>query len=109
MDLVLDIPVYYKEQFLEYVNNNSSLKVECHIQSRSGGLNIATPELIAVVSTTVTAIELARLLVTWLRGVSEDKVIIKTKTIEADITIKKGISEEEAAKLITKLADIDED
>ena len=109
MELIIDVSAYYKEQFLEYANTNSAIDLRYGSTSGSDGLNISIPELITVVSTTVTAVELARLLVGWLKGVKDETVVVRTKNIEANIKINKDLSEEEVIKLITKLANLNDE
>lgn len=112
MELVLEIPPYQREAFLEFSDKNKTNEtpeIKYSSGGESNGLKITVPDVITIVSTTVSAIELARLLIVWLKDRGEDKVSVKNRLLRAEITIKKGISEDEAIQLIKKLSELNEE
>jgi len=105
MEISIDINDFEKEEFLRFASNNSKIELGLAANQRSRGLSVATAEIITIVSSTVTIVELSRLLIAWLRNKSRDTVSIKSRDMNVEIMIKKDMSEQEIIELVRSLTD----
>ncbi len=103
MKFIIGIKDFEKEEFMEFADVNSKIEIDTSSAGNSGGLNITMPEIITVVSSTVTVVELSRLLIAWLRKKSKDTVSIKSRSLDIEITIKNEMSEENVVELISDI------